>query len=276
MKKLIIALMMGVCVLGMNAQDNESTTKIVTGAVVDDNGNPLPGALVEATGGAENVTTDADGTFKIEVPIWLKSLTATYPGLRAKKVKLHNKFSYDEKVLFEMSKQKKGYWFLNAVYGYASTKVTTNSLYEYNGYLVGWEKSGFDYGMAGFMFGYLGKWGGYIKLMLPYDTYIEVPDMSMGAIKKIYGGLYAYLGAGYSSVHYEQVHYQLGNNAGDEYQRVDWYDSHDYYNFSGVVTLEGGFIYRYKRFNVNIGYAYGTLLSGYQLNRVQASIGFCW
>lgn len=106
MKKFIFAIIMAVAAFGIQAQDTEKTTKTVTGAVVDDNGNPMPGALVEATGGAESVTTDADGTFTLEVPVWLKSLTATYPGLKPRKVKLHNKFNYDEKVLFEMKKKK--------------------------------------------------------------------------------------------------------------------------------------------------------------------------
>ncbi|WP_417471148.1 carboxypeptidase-like regulatory domain-containing protein, partial [Leyella stercorea] len=39
------------------------STRIIKGAVVDKNGNPLPGATVEATNGAESTTVDADGTF---------------------------------------------------------------------------------------------------------------------------------------------------------------------------------------------------------------------
>ena len=43
---------LALCCLGCIGAIAQSTTKVVTGAVIDKNGNPLPGAIVEATGGA--------------------------------------------------------------------------------------------------------------------------------------------------------------------------------------------------------------------------------
>ena len=83
-KKLFMMLLMGGVLMVAKAQ----STKEVKGVVIDKNGNPLPGAKVQATGGAETAVTDADGTFNIEVSRWLKSLTATYPGMISKKAKL--------------------------------------------------------------------------------------------------------------------------------------------------------------------------------------------
>lgn len=63
--------------------NGQVTTKIITGVVVDGEGVPVAGAFVNATYGAETVETGSDGSYSIEVPVWLKCLTASYPGLGA-------------------------------------------------------------------------------------------------------------------------------------------------------------------------------------------------
>lgn len=162
-----------VCALGAVAQN----TKVVTGAVIDKNGNPLPNALVEATGGAESVTTDADGSFRIEVPIWLKSLTARYAGLKDKKMKVLNR----SHVIFEL-KPKTGSWFLDAAYSVNFGDVTFHR--------------------AGLMGGYLGNWGGYAKVMMAFggDVEPDTPTVTAGVIKQVSKPVYLYLGAGYTPV----------------------------------------------------------------------------
>lgn len=168
-----------ICALGVSAQN----TKVITGAVIDKNGNPLPNALVEATGGAESVTTDADGSFRIEVPIWLKSLTAKYAGLQDKKIKLNR----SNQIIFEL-KPKTGSWFLDAVY-------SANDCNEY-------------FSRFGLMSGYLGNWGGYAKLLMPIDAWdYFVPSATLGVIKRVAKPLYLYLGAGYSPVFYDSYAY---------------------------------------------------------------------
>lgn len=156
-----------ICSLGAGAQ----TTRIITGAVIDKNGNPIPNALVEATGGAESVTTDADGSFRIEVPFWLKSLTASYAGLEEKKIKLKKK----EQIVFELKPNKRESWFIDGA-------VSTNL-------------NGYGYGRLGLMAGYLGKWGGYAKAMIG-----DYSAVTVGGIKSISKRVYLYLGVGCATI----------------------------------------------------------------------------
>lgn len=96
MRKLIFSLLLA----GVTVMTSAQTTRVVTGAVIDKYGNPIPEAKVEATGGAESTVTNADGTFSIEVSQWLKSLTASYPGM-AKVVK---NIKPNKEILFKMNK----------------------------------------------------------------------------------------------------------------------------------------------------------------------------
>lgn len=144
MKKFLLLMTFVISVLGAYAQN----TKIVTGAVIDKNGNPLPNALVEATGGAESVTTDADGSFSIEVSIWLKSLTAKYAGMASKTKRIVD----GAPLIFEL-KPKTSSWFADLAY-------SANIAYGGEGY----------FSRLGVMGGYLGNWGGYLKVLVPIET----------------------------------------------------------------------------------------------------------
>lgn len=223
MKKILMLMTLVICALGVNAQN----TKVITGAVIDKNGNPLPNALVEATGGAESVSTDADGSFRIEVPIWLKSLTARYAGFPDKVIKLDGK----SQVIFEM-KEKTGGWFLNLA---ASA--------DFNGEVSG---------TAGLMGGYLGKWGGYAKIVMPFYAYI--PSFTAGAIKRIYKPFHWYLGVGYTEVE------------GDFYES----DTED------GVMFETGAIFKIHKIDFSVGYAFSTSFCCYESHQLQLSIGYCF
>lgn len=181
MKKLLLLMTFVICVLSVSAQN----TKVITGAVIDKNGNPLPNALVEATGGAESATTDADGSFRIEVPIWLKSMTAKYAGLKDKKIKLN----HNNQIIFEM-KPETGSWFLDAAYAINFGDVT--------------------FSRVGLMGGYLGDWGGYARVIFPLGrgaSADKVPSVTAGIIKQVAKPAYLYLGAGYAPV--------MGEDRGD-------------------------------------------------------------
>lgn len=143
MKKLFLMLLMVGAAFAANAQ----STRQIRGAVVDKkNGNPLPGAKVEATGGAESTVTDADGTFTLEVSQWLKSLTATYPGMNKKKEEIDG-----TNILFELTPKQKLTWFVNLVGNVSYYPADRN--YNTDGCLPG----------IGLMVGQLGKWGWYGK-----------------------------------------------------------------------------------------------------------------
>lgn len=172
MKKILFVMlccMASICVFAQS-----TTTKVVNGAVIDKNGNPLPGAVVEATGGAESTVVDADGTFSIEVPVWLKSLTARYAGMEDNKKKIKNK-----NMIFQME-PKQGSWFVNIVGGYEFSD---------------------EFYRAGIMAGYIKNWGAYIKVMpCIYSDEVFKPSISIGGIKRLTNHINVFLGVGYAAI----------------------------------------------------------------------------
>lgn len=244
MKKILLMTTLCLLSIGMSAQSK----KIITGAVIDKNGNPLPNALVEATGGAENVTTDADGTFRIEVSIWLKSLTAKYAGLKDKTIKLKN----DKPVIFEMSR-KNGWGFLNIAY---SANFGNEETKEFN--------------RVGLMGGYLGNWGGYAKVMIAVDTEIFMPSSTIGVIKRIVNPAYIYFGAGYSPVFYLYDYYYFAGSI-----NAPAYGGKYFSDYNGVM-FDTGVILKFKRFDINAGYSASTNFDGTANHSVQVSFGYCF
>ena len=166
------------------------STRIIKGAVVDKDGNPLPGATVEATNGAESTTVDADGTFSLEVSRWLNTATARYAGMRKKTLKVQ-----DGDMVFRLSPKYDKKWFLNLVSGV----VTLDRTYD-------------DYDMQpnatftiGLMGGYLSDWGGYAKLLWGLNASVieetAVPTVTIGATKRLFSFMHAYAGVGYGMMH---------------------------------------------------------------------------
>jgi len=74
---------------------NLKGTMILKGVVLDKDGNGLSGAKIEPKGINAVVTSDADGTFSIEIPRSLQKLIISYPGLTKKAtVYLHGRVDY--------------------------------------------------------------------------------------------------------------------------------------------------------------------------------------
>ena len=199
------------------------TTRTIHGAVVDKNGNPLPGAIVSATDGAETALVNADGTFDLEIPIWLKSVTASYAGYKNKKMKPR----FDQDMIFRLKKDRKRYGFLNAFGGVA--------FYDGN--------SAPSMGLMGGMLANVGFYvkGGVIWGRGVYGT----GAMAIGGVtKRIYKNLYTYLGVGFGNVLF---HY---------------YDSYNDYYEDDVhkgMAFDGGFIFGIGRhFNITVGYTHTT------------------
>ncbi|MDE5807523.1 MAG: carboxypeptidase-like regulatory domain-containing protein [Muribaculaceae bacterium] len=114
MKNFFVILLLfisSVSLFGQSYNNGQVTTKIITGIVVDKGGEPVAGAYVNATNGPETVETAQDGSYSIEVPVWLKSLTASYYGLGAVAVPLKDtsevKFRLTEKLPVLKKKVKK-------------------------------------------------------------------------------------------------------------------------------------------------------------------------
>jgi hypothetical protein len=184
MRKLLIMMLLAsssICMMGQ--------TRVIKGYVVDKKtGNYLPGAEVIPTGGAESTTTDADGSFSLEVGQYVKSATARYAGMVDKKLKIRNR-----DLIFRMKKDK-GFWFLNFEGGLVvgpANPLPSGLTYEYdyneyNSVVV-------NYGLVG---GYLSEWGFYGKFTInPWGQEV-LPMGSAGVTKRILPWLHVSLGLG--------------------------------------------------------------------------------
>lgn len=226
MKKLLFMLVVACSSVIALAQN----TRVIKGAVVDKNGNPLPGAVVEATNGAESTVVDADGTFSLEVPIWLKSITAKYAGMRDKKLSTNRNDH-----VFYMSKKTQGHWFANLSYGACI------------------DRDDYYYSRIGVMAGYYASWGAYARIMP--STVTGIPSVSVGVMKNIKNRVIPYLG--------------LGLTEGLEYCPEYSWSYYDYYSktykqvrydgyWSGYITGQvdiGALVNVSSKFHINVGYS---------------------
>ncbi|MDE6648724.1 MAG: carboxypeptidase-like regulatory domain-containing protein [Muribaculaceae bacterium] len=221
MKKLMILLAMAMmCSIAMAQSE---TTRTIHGAVIDKNGNPLPGAVVSATDGAETAFVNADGTFELEIPMWLKSVTASYAGYKNKKMKPR----FDQEMIFRLKKDKTKFGFINFFGG--------ANFYEYG------ENIG---GAIGLMGGSLNNWGGYAKVGLTINEDVYLGGLVIGGVtKRICKNVYGYLGVGYGSVFY------------DGYD----YDGYDYEYINHGMAFDLGVIFKLSRhFDLTVGYTQTT------------------
>ncbi len=213
------------------------TTRVIRGAVIDNDGNPIPGATVSATNGAEYVTTDSDGSFSIEVPIWLKTLTASYPGLQNNKMKIN---AYDM-MIFQLKSFNRTYGFVNLMFANVWQIKPTGG---YNDKVQ----------QLGLMGGAYRKWGGYAKIMMglfathngsyEYPSHIQYnPTVTGGVIKPIQKSLNVFLGVG------------IGSN----YNFDDRYSNGYILQEAQVgMAIEGGAMYKWKKVNGILGVTYIT------------------
>lgn len=79
MKKLILSgILLLAGFMGLTAQN------VVNGKVVDNEGNPIPGAKIEVVGSTESTITELDGTFRLETQKPVKKVKAFYVGMQTK------------------------------------------------------------------------------------------------------------------------------------------------------------------------------------------------
>ena len=232
MKKVFFMLALALTSTAAMAQ----STRIIKGAVVDKNGNPLPGATVEATNGAESTTVDADGTFSLEVSRWLNTATARYAGMRKKTLEVQ-----DGDMVFRLSPKYEMDWFLNVVSG-----VVTMERYARNTNVPNTTYS------LGLMGGFLGKnWGGYTKLLWPPNSSFAsepaVPTVTIGATKRVFSFMHAYAGAGYGKVN---VVYGETLKIPSSDEELSYYDSWN----KDAMAFDLGAIFRVKKhISANVG-----------------------
>ena len=238
-KTLFIALSM-ILSLTMSAQ----TTKTIKGAVIDKNGNPLPGAQIEATGGAETTTVDADGTFSMEVPIWLKSVTASYPGMKNKKLKVSN-----DDMIFTMNSKHTLQWFVEGIGGISlKEKIDPTA----------------NFGVMG---GVLGNWGGYARFSIiterqgsDVEDHPVLPTATVGVIKDLGKNFYGYLGGGYSTIAYGRTYTVYSSYYDSSIKGTRNYSyNYSYADYKSAYAFDIGFIYKLvEHLVVSAGYTIKT------------------
>jgi TonB-linked SusC/RagA family outer membrane protein len=77
-----------------------SQERIITGKVMDDNGDPLPGVSIQAKGTGKGTITDAEGKFTIEIGDEVRTLTFSFVGMKSEEVFIGDQTRIDV-VLFE-------------------------------------------------------------------------------------------------------------------------------------------------------------------------------
>jgi TonB-linked SusC/RagA family outer membrane protein len=80
MKKIFTLLFLTVLSLSLYAE------KQVSGVVVDEKGDPVIGASIQAKGTTQGTISDYDGKFEMEVPESVKTLVVTFVGMKAREV----------------------------------------------------------------------------------------------------------------------------------------------------------------------------------------------
>lgn len=235
--KRIITTTIAICTL-ICAFAQMQSTGTIKGAVVDKNGNPLPGAMVQATGGAETVLVESDGTFEMEVPIWLKSATAKYPGMKSKKKKI----DFQKPMIFTLKDDGRK-WFVNVTGGLALLYTDQKSF------------------LVGAMGGMLDTWGFYARFGIPTsgDEVTRGIQGIIGGIKHIYKGFYAYLGLGYGGVLDEYYYF-------DSY--AEWCEGMAF--DTGLIFLIGNHI------DFTVGLTFNTNFYDDPSFTPNISIGYAW
>lgn len=224
---------------------------VVTGTVVDKDGNPLPGVKIEIPGTPETVISDLDGTFTItRSDLSKKKLLATYACMSPRKMKMK-----DGMVI----KMKESNWWNQAPdewnwFAEAIVAIPNNPGDEYGG---GQNVFNPAYGL---MIGRVKKFGYYLKGVTntfgkSADQYDEGDAGYIGFIQKSRSTYWSVTAGGivrlgcpihfYAGIGYAAYRYYIENMSGN------WYDvsyrKHD--NF--VVDL--GFIMRIKRITISLG-----------------------
>lgn len=73
----------------------EQQTKVVTGKVVDDSGQALPGASIVVKGTTVGIITDMDGKFSLNIPANAKTLIVSFVGMIPQEIEIGTKTSFN-------------------------------------------------------------------------------------------------------------------------------------------------------------------------------------
>ena len=232
---LLLSLFLVATTLALKAQN------VVTGTVVDRDGNPIPGAKVEIIGSTESTITELDGTFSIATESPAEKVRVLYGGMqtKVKKVKPDLVIKMRETNWWNRKPEKMS-WFVGVQAAFPDSEHIKPSF--------------------GLMVGQVKNWGWYVK-----GVYSKVPstdDPSIvdyntngwftGEMKQSYwnatAGVIARLGC---PIHfYAGVGYSQRNVA---WQRADGnYANYELNEYEGLA-VDLGLMLKVNRFFVNGG-----------------------
>ena len=201
---------------------------VITGTVTDTQGVPMPGAKVQVKGTDEKVLTNMDGTFSIASEQSNPKLRVEYVGWKSVTVNGMDGMN----IQMGTSKLTKYHWFAGVNVAIPEFKLNTLS--------------------PGVMFGCVKDYGWYVKGQ--FSGTVSVVDgtgwytgnekrrywsVSAGALARIYGPLFAYLGAGYEE---RNIYWEFQDGT---YCKADA-------SYNGAMG-DIGLMYRYKKFYIQGG-----------------------
>ena len=263
MKKLFVAL----C-LFLGISFSVFSQYIIGGSVVDKDGNPISGARVEVVGSTEFCLTDLDGTFRMSEAAKVRRIRVQYVGMcpeifhRIQYINTESQGKIASNIVVVL--QEETFW----------NRRPERAQWMLSPQVVFPQSSHFDHPALGFSIGRAKDIGWYLKgVYRPFPVTVEgihlggadkywttgreevgYYALTVGAIARLVGPFYCYLGAGSSS---RIVAWEM---ADDNYYINENYS---YYNTDNVLqglVSDIGLMYRTKHLTMNVG------VMGYYMN----------
>lgn len=224
-----------------------SAQNVVSGTVLDKDGNPVPGAKIEIVGSTESTLTELDGTFRMETQSQARKVKVYYVGMQTKVQTIKPEMVIKLANTNWWNREPQKYSWLVSVQG-------------------AFPESGVKNPSFGLMLGRVKEIGWYVKGVYSagestdgdYGTYYpEGSDTGIdywttgkdkrsfysataGVIVRLKSALHVYAGAGYAN---RQVAWQLADGS---------YAKHTDYSKSGVAA-DCGLMLKIGKFSINGG-----------------------
>lgn len=97
----LLSLLLMLAFVTVAKAQTESGLRVITGLVLETNGEPIPGATIYAPQAAKGAISEVDGSFRIEVPVGEKTLSVSYVGMSTVVLSLKPDKSYYKVTLYE-------------------------------------------------------------------------------------------------------------------------------------------------------------------------------
>ena len=97
----LLSLLLMLAFVTVAKAQTESGLRVITGLVIETNGEPIPGATIYAPQAAKGAISEVDGSFRIEVPVGEKTLSVSYVGMSTVVLSLKPDKSYYKVTLYE-------------------------------------------------------------------------------------------------------------------------------------------------------------------------------